>query len=147
MLTARTIDSPREVFLHVCCPHRLHLRDPTPTRKATTKNPASMSTNNNPTHNLTTPPSGNNPPYTITEQDGKIKVVFTSGPQKGDNFEIPRPQTLGTGESSQTKQLEVESSVSYLDGNGNKISEEEFERLSAIEIAEEEAREGGGGVR
>jgi phage portal protein BeeE len=106
-----------------------------------------MSSNNTSTHSRNAPPSGDNVPYTITEQAGKIKVVFISGPQKGDNFEIPRPQTLGTGESSQTKQLEVESSVSYLDGNGNKISEEEFERLSAIEIAEEEAREGGGGVR
>jgi hypothetical protein len=108
-----------------------------------------MSSNNTSTHSPTTPPSGDNPPYTITEQDGKIKVVFTSGPQKGDNFEISRPQTVGTGESSRTKQSEVEPShpVSYLDGNGNEISEEEFERLSAAEIAEEERREEGAGMR
>jgi hypothetical protein len=108
-----------------------------------------MSSNNTSTYNRNTPPSGNNPPYTITEQDGKIKVVFTSGPQKGDNFEIQRPQTVGTGESSRTKQLEVEPShpVSYFDGNGNQISEEEFERLPAAEIAEEGRREQGGGMR
>jgi hypothetical protein len=36
MLTMYT-NSLREVFLHACCLHRLHLRDPTPTGKATTE--------------------------------------------------------------------------------------------------------------
>jgi hypothetical protein len=104
-----------------------------------------MSSNNNSDRSHDTASSGENVPYTITEQDGKIKVVFTSGPQQGDNFEIRKPQTVGIGEGSRTKQLEAEPShpVSYLDGNGNEISEEEFERLSAAEIAEEESRERG----
>jgi hypothetical protein len=108
-----------------------------------------MSSNNSPDLSPNTASGGDNVPYTITEQDGKIKVVFTSGPQQGDNFEIRRPQTVGNGESPRTKQSEAEPShpFSYFDGNGNEISEEEFERLSAAEIAEEESREGGSGMR
>jgi hypothetical protein len=108
-----------------------------------------MSSNDHQDRDRETASSGDNVPYTITEQDGKIKVVFTTGPQQGDNFEIRRPQTVGNGESPRTKQSEAEPSpsFSYFDGDGNKISEEEFERISAAEIAEEESRERGSGVR
>jgi hypothetical protein len=113
------------------------------------RNSASMSSNDDLDRSRDTASSGENVPYTITEEDGKIKVVFTSGPQQGDNFEIRKPQTVGIGEGSRTKQAEAEPSpsVSYLDGNGNEISEEEFERLSAAEIAEEGRRERASGMR
>jgi hypothetical protein len=32
--------------------------------------------------------SSNEPPYTITEQDGTLNVVFTSGDMKGQDFQI-----------------------------------------------------------
>ena len=85
-------------------------------------------------------PSTETVPYTITEQDGTVNVAFTSGPQQGDNFQIDRPQGVGAG---QPKEVEEEPPypVSYLDGNGNEISKEEYERLAAIELAEEARRE------
>jgi len=85
-------------------------------------------------------PSTETVPYTITEQDGTVNVAFTSGPQQGDNFQIDRPQGVGAG---QPKKVEEEPPypVSHLDGNGNEISKEEYERLAAIELAEEARRE------
>jgi hypothetical protein len=103
----------------------------------------------NPSEN--TPTSDSTEPYTITEQDGKLNVVFTSGPLQGQHFQIDRPQHVDT---RQPVQLEDEPPYpySYLDGHGNEISKEECERVSALEIAEEarleresrEAREGRG---
>jgi hypothetical protein len=102
---------------------------------------------NNPKRSRNAASSAENVPYTITEQDGKMNIVFTSGPQQGDNFEISRPHAIGIGEGSRTEQLEAEPPhpVSYLDGNGDEISEE-FERLPAAEIADEGSREEGGGM-
>jgi len=99
--------------------------------------------NNNKTHSETPTPSNLNetPPYTITkQQDGKLTIVFTSGPVKGDNFQLDLPPPAEN--DGQSKQLEDEPShpYSFLDGDGNEISQEEFELLSAIEIAEEETR-------
>jgi len=58
---------------------------------------------------------------------------------QGGSFQIDRPQSVNT---EQPKQVQEEPShpYSYLDGNGNEVSEEEFDRLSAIEIAGDEAR-------
>jgi len=98
------------------------------------------SSNNHPSANqsVITPSNEAAPPYTLTEQDGRINVAFTSGPMQGESFQIDRPQS---GNSEQPKQVQEEPlhPVSYLDGDGNEISEE-FDRLSAIEIAEDEAR-------
>jgi hypothetical protein len=99
------------------------------------------SSNNKPSANQSTAPSSNEaaPPYTLTEQDGRINVAFTSGPMQGGSFQIARPQSVNT---EQPKRMQEEPShpYGYLDGNGNEISKEDFDRLSAIEIAEDEAR-------
>ena len=98
-----------------------------------------MSNNNeDPNENQT---SGNDaPPYTIIEQYGLLNVVFTSGQMKGDHFQIDIPQHIPTGQP----QLEEEPPhpYSFFDGKGNEISQEDFERLSALEIAEEARLEG-----
>jgi hypothetical protein len=100
-----------------------------------------MSNSNNTDASQSAPPSDGSPPYTLTEQDGRINVAFRSGPQQGDSFQVDRPQPTSTGQSRQPQE-EPSHPVSYLDGNGNEISEKEFERLSAIEIAEEARMEG-----
>jgi hypothetical protein len=86
------------------------------------------------------PPRDETQPYTITEQDGRINVAFTSGAQQGVHFQVDRPQPASDGQSRQPQE-EPSHPVSYLDGNGNEISEEEYERLSMIEIAEESRME------
>jgi hypothetical protein len=95
-----------------------------------------MSKSNNTDASQNAPPRDEIPPYTLTEQDGRIHVAFTSGPQQGDDFQVDRPQPAAAGQSRQPQE-EPSHPAAYLDGNGNEISEEEFERLSAIEIAEE----------
>lgn len=93
-----------------------------------------MSTNNG-SHSESTTSNDDNVPYTITEQDGKLNVVFTSGPKKGESFQIDKPKHLDDGQQ-QPQQIEEEPPYpySYLDGDGNEISKEEFDRLSEIEI-------------
>lgn len=82
---------------------------------------------------------GNGPPYTIIEQDGKLNVVFTSGDMEGQNFQIDLSKIPPPVNDGQPRQLVEEPPYpySFLDGNGNEISREEFERLSELEIAEE----------
>jgi hypothetical protein len=79
------------------------------------------------------------PPYTITERDGRLNVVFTSGDMKGQNFQIDPSKIPPPIDYGQPQQLVEEPPYpySFLDGDGNEISQEEFERLSALEIAEE----------
>jgi PHD/YefM family antitoxin component YafN of YafNO toxin-antitoxin module len=91
---------------------------------------------NNEANNETTTSNSDTVPYTITEQDGKLNVVFISGPMQGQSFQIDRPQHFDAGQSQQVEE-EPPYPYSYLDGDGNEISEEEFERMSAIETAEE----------
>jgi hypothetical protein len=83
--------------------------------------------------------SSNEPPYTITEQDGTLNVVFTSGDMKGQDFQIDLSKILPPVDHGQPRQLVEEPPYpySFLDSNGNEISQEEFERLSELEIAEE----------
>lgn len=83
--------------------------------------------------------SSDEPPYTITEQDGKLNVVFISGDMKGQSFQIDPSKIPPPVDDGQPRQLVEEPPYPYslLDGNGNEISQEEFERLSALEIAEE----------
>lgn len=79
------------------------------------------------------------PPYTLTKQDGKLDVVFTSGDMRGQNFQIDLSKIPPPVDNGQRQQLVEEPPYpySFLDGNGNGISQEEFERLSELEIAEE----------
>lgn len=103
-----------------------------------------MSDNNNPASSGNIASSSDSKsPYTITEQDGKLNVVFTFGPQQGVSFRMDRPPHVGSGEALPAKQVDEEPShpFSYLDGHGNEIAKEEFERLSMEEIKEEERRE------
>lgn len=59
------------------------------------------------------------------------------------SFQIDRSQLGSPEQWRQPKQVREEPShpFSYLDGDGNEISKEECERISAIEIAEEERME------
>lgn len=100
---------------------------------------AAMSPNDERRSESITSKQDDDPPYAITKQDGKLNVVFTSGPMQGDHFQVDIPQHIPAGQS----QLEEEppQPYSFFDGNGNEISEEEFERLSALEIAEEARQE------
>ena len=100
---------------------------------------AAMSPNDEPRSESITSKQDDDPPYAITKQDGKLNVVFTSGPMQGDHFQVDIPQHIPAGQP----QLEEEPphAYSFFDGNGNEISEEEFERLSALEIAEEARQE------
>jgi hypothetical protein len=97
-----------------------------------------MSNTNSETNSEHTTSNDDTVPYTITEQDGKLNVVFTSGPKQGENFQIEKPHHFDT-EHPQPQQVEEEPPYpySYLDGQGIEISKEEFERLSAIDLAEE----------
>ena len=99
---------------------------------------AVMSPNNEDSSESTTSKNDDDPPYTTTKQDNKLDVVFTSGPMQGDHFPVDIPQHIPAGQP----QLEEEppQPYSFFDGNGNEISEE-FERLSALEIAEEARQE------
>lgn len=83
--------------------------------------------------------SNDEPPYTITQQDGKLNVVFTSGDMKGQDFQIDLSKIPPPVDGGQRRQLAEEPPYpySFLDGNGNEMSQEEFERLSELEIAEE----------
>lgn len=58
---------------------------------------------------------------------------------QGQSFQIDRSQLGSPEQWRQPKQVREEPShpFSYLDGDGNEISKEECERISAIEIAEE----------
>ena len=98
-----------------------------------------MPTNNEDRSESTTSKKNDDPPYTTTEQDGKLNVVFTSGPMQGDHFQVDIPQHIPAGQP----QLEEEPPhpYSFFDGSGNEISEEEFKRLSALEIVEEARQE------
>lgn len=100
---------------------------------------AVMSPDNENRSESTTSKNDDDPPYTTTKQDGKLNVVFTSGPMQGDHFQVDIPQHIPAGQP----QLEEEPPhpYSFFDGNGNELSEEEFERLSALEIAEEARQE------
>ena len=77
--------------------------------------------------------------YIITKEDGKLNVVFISGDMRGQDFQIDLSKIPPPVDNEQSQQLEEEPThpYSFLDGNGNKITEEEYERLSALEIAEE----------
>ena len=58
---------------------------------------------------------------------------------QGKSFQIDRSQLGSPEQWRQPKQVREEPShpFSCLDGDGNEISKEEYERISAIEIAEE----------
>ncbi|GAB7333746.1 hypothetical protein MBLNU13_g05277t1 [Cladosporium sp. NU13] len=98
-----------------------------------------MSPKNESQSATTTTPSQDEPPYTVTEENGKLKVVFASGQMKGQDFQIELSQIPPPVDNGERHQDEAEPPYpySFLDGNGNRISEEEYERLAAIEIAEE----------
>lgn len=78
-------------------------------------------------------------PYIVIEENRKLNVVFTSGDRRGQNFQIDLSKIPPPVDNGQPRQLEEETPYpySFLDGNGNEISEEEYERLSALEIAVE----------
>lgn len=82
-------------------------------------------------------------PYIITEEAGKLNIVFTSGEMKGHDFQIDLSKIPPPVDNGQPQQLAKEPPhpYSFLDGHGNEISEEEYERLAAIEIAARENRE------
>ena len=77
--------------------------------------------------------------YIITKEDGKLNVVFISGDMRGQDFQIDNSKIPPPVDNEQSQQLEEEPTHphSFLDGNGNEITEEEYERPSALEIAEE----------
>jgi hypothetical protein len=111
------------------------------TRTVTMSN--NNSTDFNTDANQSAPSSNEMAPYTLTEQDDRIHVAFTAGPMQGESFQIDRSQLGSPEQWMQPKQAREEPShpFSYLDDNGNEISEEEYDRLSAIEIAEEASME------
>lgn len=100
---------------------------------------AVMSQNKEDRSESTTSKKDDDPPYTTTKQDGKLHVDFTSGPMQGDHFQVDIPQHI----PAEQPQLEEQPPhpYSFFDGNGNEIFEEEFERLSALEMAEEVRQE------
>lgn len=78
-------------------------------------------------------------PYTITEEDGKLNVIFVSGDMRGQNFQIDLSKVPPPVDNGQSRQLEEEPPYpySFLDENGNEVAEEEYERLSGLEIVEQ----------
>lgn len=57
--------------------------------------------------------SNDEPPYTITHQDGKLNVVFTSGDMKGQDFQIDLSKIPPPIDDGQPRQLEEEPSQPY----------------------------------
>lgn len=57
--------------------------------------------------------SNDEPPYTITQQDGKLNVVFTSGDMKGQDFQIDLSKIPPPIDDGQPRQLEEEPSQPY----------------------------------
>ena len=83
---------------------------------------------------------GSQLPYTIEREGDDLIVKFTRGQMQGDEIRLNSQQLAATRDRAPLRTTDQSAAglpaTSYHDGQGRQISQQEYERLAALEIAE-----------